>query len=204
MERLDDDQLDCLRELINVASGKATARIADIMGAFATMRPPLIALIDTHSFHGILRDACAPSEGCYLARQVFRGDVSGEVIFLLDNTSAANIAAYLEAQLDGDSNDNHDDVLLELSNIVTAAMMRELGAQMEAHVTLGEPDLQHFSAIPLAEAPATAHFDYVVKIETLIDFAEQHIRGRIFILTHSQCFDWIRCSLNRVLDELPH
>ncbi|MFP4074905.1 MAG: hypothetical protein ACLFQ1_05320 [Halochromatium sp.] len=203
MEGLNEDQLDCLGELINVASGKATARIADIMGAFATMRPPQIDLIDTYRFRGILRDACAPNEGCYLARQVFRGDVSGEAIFLLDHTSAANIAAYLEAQLDGDSNDDHD-VLLELSNIVTAAMMRELSRQIEARITLGEPDLQHLSVTPIAKPPATSRSDHIVKIETLIEFSEQHIRGRIFILTHSQCFDWIRCSLNRVLKGLPY
>lgn len=203
MEALDADQLDCLGEVINIASGKATARIADIMGAFATMCPPQIALIDTHSFRGILHEACAPNEGCYLARQVFRGDVSGEVIFLLDNTSAANIAAYLEAQLEENSNNDHD-VLLELSNIVTAAMMRELSVQMEAHITLGEPDLQHISFAPLDQPPTTSHFEHVVKIETLIEFAEQRIRGRIFILTHSQCFDWIRNSLDRVLNDLPH
>ncbi len=203
MEDLDEDQLDCLGELINVASGKATARIANIMGAFATMRPPRIALIDTQRFRDILRDACAPSEGCYLARQVFRGDVSGEVIFLLDQTSAANIATYLEAQLDGDNGDDHDDVLLELSNIVTAAMMRELSVQIEARVTLGEPDLQHLSVMSLSAPPQSSRFDQVIKIETLIEFAEQRIQGRIFIVTHSQCFEWIRCSLNRVLDDLP-
>ena len=203
MQQLDDDQIDCLGELINVAYGKATARLADIMGAFATMRPPQIAVIDRERFREILQQACVAATGCYLARQIFRGDVSGEVVFLLDERSAANITSYLQAQLGSDDADE-DDILLELGNIVTAAMMRELSSQMEARISLGEPELHRLSAQPADKNPASGAFDHVIKVETVIEFAEQQVRGRIFILTHGHCFEWIRQALDRVLNDLPH
>lgn len=203
MQQLNEDQIDCLGELINVAYGKATARVADIMGAFATMRPPQIAVIDRKRFRELLQQACALATSCYLARQIFMGDVSGEVVFLLDEASATNITAYLQAQLGSDDNDD-DDVLLELGNIVTAAMMNELCAQMEARVTLGEPELHRLSVLPESnQGSAPAAFDHVIKVETVIEFAEQQIHGRIFILTHGQCFEWIRRTLDRMLDDLP-
>lgn len=203
MQQLNEDQIDCLGELINVAYGKATARVADIMGAFATMRPPQIAVIDRERFRELLQQACSSATSCYLARQIFMGDVSGEVVFLLDEASATNITAYLQAQLGSDDSDD-DDVLLELGNIVTAAMMNELCSQMEARVTLGEPELHRLSELPeSSQGAAPAAFDHVIKIETEIEFAEQQIHGRIFILTHGQCFEWIRRTLDRMLDELP-
>ncbi|WP_462320656.1 hypothetical protein [Halochromatium sp.] len=203
MQQLNEDQIDCLGELINVAYGKATARLADIMGAFATMRPPQIAVIDRERFRQILEQACAAATSCYLARQIFRGDVSGEVVFLLDEISATNITNYLQAQL-GPNDTDQDDVLLELGNIVTAAMMRELSSQMEARISLGEPELHRLCAQPTDQATASGAFDHVIKIETVIEFAEQEIRGRIFILTHGHCFEWIREALDRVLNDLPH
>jgi chemotaxis protein CheC len=202
MQTLDDDQVDCLSELINVAYGKATARLADVMGAFATMRPPAIEVIDTARFRFILREACSANGSVYLARQAFRGDVSGEVVFVLDDSSAHNITRYLQAQL-GEQGTDDDDVLLELGNIVTASMMGELAAQMEARVHLSEPELQHLGIEPLSESPTATAFDHVIKIETTIAFNEQKIQGRVFVLTHSQCFEWIRDSLNRLLNELP-
>lgn len=203
MQQLNEDQIDCLGELINVAYGKATARLADIMGAFATMRPPQIAVIDRERFREILRQACSPTSSCYLARQIFRGDVSGEVVFLLDEISATNITDYLQTQLGPDDTDQ-DDVLLELGNIVTAAMMRELSLQMEAQISLGEPELNRLNAQSTDQSPASGAFDHVIKIETVIEFAEQQVRGRIFILTHGQCFEWIRQALDRVLNDLPN
>lgn len=203
MQQLNEDQIDCLSELINVAYGKATARVADIMGAFATMRPPQIAVIDRERFRELLQQACSSAPSCYLARQIFMGDVSGEVVFLLDEASATNITAYLQAQLGSDDSDD-DDVLLELGNIVTAAMMNELCAQMEARVTLGEPELHRISVLPeSSQGSVPAAFDHVIKVETVIEFAEQQIHGRIFILTHGQCFEWIRRTLDRRLDDLP-
>ncbi|NEX16550.1 MAG: hypothetical protein C1943_07975 [Halochromatium sp.] len=203
MQQLDEDQTDCLSELINVAYGKATARLADIMGAFATMRPPQIAVIDRERFRQILQQACLAARSCYLARQIFRGDVSGEVVFLLDEISATNITGYLQAQL-GPDNTDQDDVLLELGNIVTAAMMRELSLQMEAHITLGEPELHRLITEPTDQTTASGAFDHVIKVETVIEFAEQQVRGRIFILTHGHCFEWIRQALDRVLNDLPN
>jgi chemotaxis protein CheC len=203
MQQLNEDQIDCLGELINVAYGKATARVADIMSAFATMRPPAIAVIDRDHFRALLQQACSASSSCELARQIFRGDVSGEVVFLLDERSAINIATYLKAQLGSDDSSDDEDVLLELSNIVTAAMMSELCAQMGAQFTLGEPELHRLSILPESQDTADSAFDHVIKVETVIEFAEQQIRGRIFILTHGHCFEWIRRSLDRVLDELP-
>ncbi|MEA3639142.1 MAG: hypothetical protein VBE63_04275 [Lamprobacter sp.] len=204
MQQLGEDQIDCLGELINVAYGKATARVADIMGAFATMRPPQIAVIDRDHFRQLLQQACALSTSCYLARQSFMGDFSGEVVFLLDEASATNITAYLQSQLDSDDSDDAD-LLLELGNIVTAAMMNELCAQMDARVTLSEPELHRLSLLSDANRSASIGvFDHVIKIETLIEFAEQQIQGRIFILTHGQSFEWIRRTLNRMLDGLPN
>lgn len=203
MQQLDDDQIDCLGELINVAYGKATSRLADIMGAFATMRPPQIAVIDRERFREILQQACEAATACYLARQIFRGDVSGEVVFLLDERSAANITSYLQTQLGSDDADE-EDILLELGNIVTAAMMRELSSQMDARISLGEPELHRLSAQPTRKNPAYGAFDHVIKVETVIEFAEQQVRGRIFILTHGHCFEWIRQALDRVLNDLPH
>lgn len=202
MQQLDDDQIDCLGELINVAYGKATARLADIMGAFATMRPPQIAVIDRERFREILLQACRATASCYLARQIFRGDVSGEVVFLLDEISATNITRYLKAQL-GPNDSDQDDVLLELGNIVTAAMMRELSAQMGAQISLGEPELHCLTMQPTSENPASEAFDHVIKVETVIEFAEQQVHGRVFILTHGHCFEWIRQTLDRVLNDLP-
>lgn len=197
-----EDQLDCLGELINVAYGTATARLAEIMGAFATMRPPQIAVIDNAQFRGILQAACGDSGGCYLARQVFRGDVSGEVVFLLEQTSALNITSYLKGQLNEQAVED-DDVLLELSNIVTAAMMGDLSAQMGARLKLGEPELKQIGTTPMNTARTGAGFDQVIKVETVIEFAEQHIHGRLFVLTHGHCIEWIRRTLDRVLDALP-
>jgi chemotaxis protein CheY-P-specific phosphatase CheC len=108
----------------------------------------------------------------------------------------------LQAQLGEDSADD-DEVLLELGNIVTASMMSELAAQMEARINLCEPELQHLGLQALSARPTSPVFDHVIKIETIIAFNEQKIHGRVFVLTHSHCFEWIRHSLDRLLNELP-
>lgn len=194
--QLTEDEKDVLQELMNIAYGNATAVVAEMLDAFATLSIPKIQVMKTEEllqeFHTLKK------ESYFFATQAFVGEFSGESAFFIDNTSANNLSKHLELENENDL----DDAILELTNVLTSSLTTKLAQEMGAVVKFSLPNI---SKIPLDEIENNKTFqlyNQVIVIDTELNFKDQKINGEIFILTKDGSIEWLKIQLNTILEAL--
>ena len=193
---LSEDEKDVLQELMNVAYGNATAVVAEMLEAFATLSIPNIKVMKTTELLNEFKNLTG--ESYFFSTQAFVGEFSGESAFFIDNESAKNLSVHLELE----SEEDLDDAILELTNVLTSSLTTRLAQEMDTEVKFSIP---HISNIPLNEIEKSNTFqsyDQVIVIDTQLNFKDQKINGEIFILTKDGSIEWLKNRLNTILDAL--
>ena len=132
-----EEQRDCLQELINVAMGLASDKLARYLDTFVHLQVPAIALVDAAEFpqHFASR---YQQQSATLVSLGFFGDTGlrGETIMLyqLDNVGVI-------AQLLGYSDDatSEAEMLTDISSVLTTTFLNGLAEQLENSFSYAAP-----------------------------------------------------------------
>ena len=193
------EQKDVLQELINLSYGKATKAIAEILDAFATMRVPEVRVVTGEQLQDLLAANCN-NDACFLSVQLFRGTFEGETLFTLDEVSARNLVEHLKEPADDE--EAVKSAVAELTNIVTSSLIKELAGHLETDVYFNEPVLRLHDSGELRKSVLDCNYEHIIVINTVMEFAEQNIKGNVYILTHHTSFEWLKKALNAFFEKL--
>jgi chemotaxis protein CheC len=193
---LNDDEKDVLQELMNVAYGNATAVVADMLDAFASLSIPNIKVMKINELLATFAEL--KSTSYFFSTQAFSGEFDGESAFFINQESANNLAKHLELEDEADL----DDAILELTNVLTSSLTTKLAQEMDTEVSFSLPTI---SKVPLEEIGDVATFQnysQVIVIDTDLNFEDQKINGKIFILTKDESIQWLKIKINSILELL--
>ncbi len=193
---LTEDEKDVLQELINISYGSATAVIAEMLDAFASLSIPKIEIICTKEL--IARSKKLKMSSYFFSSQAFIGDFSGECAFFIDEKSANNLAKHLELE----DKEDLDDAILELTNVLTSSLITKLAQEVDAQVTYAPPNIFKFHLSEIGETSAIKNNSQVITIQTQLNFKDQKIHGEIFILTKDGSIQWLKKQLNNILESM--
>ena len=196
MYNMTEDERDVLQELMNVAYGSATAIIADMLEAFASLSIPNIQIMDTEELLNNFRSLKAKSY--FFSSQAFNGSFSGESAFFIDDASAQNLATHLELE----SSEDLDDAILEVTNVLTSTLVTKLAQEMETQVKFSLPNISKVPLEDIQEVQTFQSYSQVIVIDTQLNFEDQKINGEIFILTKDESIQWLKTKLNSILEQL--
>ena len=193
---LTEDEKDVLQELMNIAYGSATAVVADMLEAFASLSIPNIKIMTVSELLRTFYEL--KSSSYFFSSQAFSGEFNGESAFFINEESANNLAKHLELE----NREDLDDAILELTNVLTSSLTTKLAQEMETEVSFSLPNILK---IPLEEMEGVETFQLysqVIVIDTNLNFQDQKINGKIFILTKDASILWLKTKLNTILDQL--
>ena len=194
--QLTDDERDVLQELMNVAYGSATAVVAEMLDAFATLSIPKIEILQTKQ---LLEQFCTlKDESYFFSTQAFAGEFSGESAFFIDNESAQNLAKHLESESPEDLND----AILELTNVLTSSLTTKLAQEMHTQIKFSLPSISTLTLNQIEKTETFQQYKQVIVIDTQLNFEGQKINGEIFILTKDGSIEWLKIQLNNILEAL--
>jgi len=193
---LSEDEQDVLQELINVAYGNATAVVAEMLDAFATLGIPKINIMPTKQL--LEKFSHKKHASYFFATQAFIGEFSGETAFFINEESAYNLAKHLEL----DTKEDVDDAILELTNILTSSLTTHLAEEMDTQVSFALPNISKIPPNEIDEVKTFQQYSQVIVIETELNFKDQKINGEIFILTKDGSIQWLKQQLNKILEVL--
>jgi len=193
---LTEDEKDVLQELMNVAYGNATAVVAEMLDAFASLSIPHIKVMHTDELLATFSEL--KSESYFFSSQAFNGEFRGESAFFINQDSANNLAKHLEL----DNSEDLDDAILELTNVLTSTLTTKLSQEMDTEVSFSLPSLSKIPLGEISETPAFQHYSQVIVIDTDLNFQDQQIHGKIFILTKDESIQWLKTKLNSILELL--
>ena len=193
---LTEDEQDVLQELMNIAYGDATAIVAEMLDAYATLSIPNIRIIETSTLLQEMKGL--KGDSYFFSSQAFNGMFSGESAFFIDTKSANNLANHLELQ----NTEDLDDAILELTNVLTSTLTTRLAKEMNTEIKFSLPSISKLPHDEIQTNKTLQEYSQVIVIDTELNFEDQQINGEIFILTKDGSIEWLKNQLNIILEAL--
>lgn len=138
--RLTDAQRDCYQEITNVAMGQAADRLARLLDVYVVLPIPKVNLIEASELHMALQDARG-DDGLSAVCQGFIGSgIAGEALLLFNDTSVQDLASLLNYQ--GQRSPwTTEELLMDISSLLTGACINGLGDQLGIHFNQSHPEI---------------------------------------------------------------
>jgi len=141
---LTDRQRDSLKELINIAFGKAVSSLSELTGYRIIIDVPKI---DIYSIDEIIPHIEGlVTEEVATVHQIFTGRLAGDAFLLLDQNGAKALTSLLIDEQVETIDVSVKEVLIELGNIILNACLGTFGNMLNVHITFSVPRL-HLSAL---------------------------------------------------------
>lgn len=198
---LDEDQRDCLQELMNISYGCATAAIAQIIDKFATLNIPSIKTITSNEFEEYFAKKFEKYDTYFVTNQKTDGKLAGENLFIMDETSVTNLAHEFDLEEDEIDDDELKDVILEIANIISSTTLSKLADLIEASVTFLPPSVRKLCSTDTLDERFKTEYKHVIIISTEIKFEDQNIFGELIIMSKEDSIVFLKDSLDKVLEE---
>ena len=130
---------DALREVTNVAMGRAAALLAKVLKVFVQLPLPQVNIFEVSELHMTLLDA-QRGERFSAVCQGFIGDgIAGEALLLFHDAEVSAMANLLEWQ-PRDDNETAE-MLLDLASILIGACLSGISEQIDVRFSQGHPQL---------------------------------------------------------------
>lgn len=198
---LNEDERDCLQELMNISYGAATSAVAEVINQFATLNIPIIKTANTSEFKDYFEEKFSHDVNYYVANQPIDGKLSGENMFIMDETSTKNLAKEFGLE-DHDMDENElKDVILEITNIISATTTSKFAELLEATVTFSPPSVKMLYSTDNIEDRYETQYKHVIIISTDLKFEAQEIHGELIIMSKDESILFIKEALNKLIEE---
>ena len=132
---------DVLREIGNIGAGNATTALATMIGTKVDMRVPKVGLMEFKEIGAEMGGEETIMAGIY---QQIRGDISGSIMFLLEEKSARVLVSKLRGVESNSSepfNEMEISALQEIGNIITGSYLSSLSTLTNMTIDASVPSL---------------------------------------------------------------
>ena len=156
LDHVDNLYFDVLREIGNIGAGNAATSLAQMLQTKVDMKVPRVELLDFNQIGDAIGGDDQIMAGIYLLVQ---GDISGSIMFLLEQQSAQNLVSKLMGGMpvtdeEGQVSEMGQSALKEIGNIITGAYLNSLSAMTNLTITESIPDLTIDMAGAILSVPA--------------------------------------------------
>lgn len=196
-----EDHIDVLKELINIAIGAATANIAELLHAFGTMHIPEVSIESASNLKKCIEQTIGTEDKNYVTKQLFNGKFGGENLFVISETSAINLGKHLYESREYDEADMLDAVI-ELTNILSATIVGKLTEGLETQIQFFVPTTELVIGPNIIHKEDLEHYSKVIIISTVMEFEDQNISGKIYIMTKDESIASLQELIDRKLEAL--
>lgn len=144
--QLDDDLRDALREVTNVAMGRAADLLARLLNTYVVLPIPVVNLLERSELNMALSSVRDVSSVSIVCQGFFGARISGEALLIFNDTSFADIAAL--SNYSGELTPEVElELLMDIANILIGACLKGLAEQLDVAFSQGQPVLlgQHLS-----------------------------------------------------------
>lgn len=199
---LNEDERDCLQELMNIAYGEATAAISKIIDKFATLNIPIINTVTSEGLLEHLNEKIVENGTYFIANQLIHGNISGENLFIIDEKSSYNLTKEFGLEDDEIDDDEIKDVVLEITNIISSVTSGKLASLIDANISFSSPNIKRVTNIKDFNDGFDKSYENIIIISTELNFEDEHIKGELIILSKNESSEYLRESISQFLEDL--
>ncbi len=197
LDNMDGVYFDVLKEIGNIGAGNATTALAQMLDTKVDMKVPKVALLEFSEVGEAIGGEEQIMIGIY---QVVEGDVSGSIMFLLEERSARILVSKLmgvgETET-GAFSEMEISALKEIGNIITGSYLSSLSMLTNLKIISSIPDISIDMAGAILSVPAIEFGtvgDKILLIQTAFSDDVQ-IDGYFILVPDLESYDKILSSL---------
>jgi chemotaxis protein CheC len=176
------DDLDAIRELINIGVGRAAGMLNDITGCSIILRVPSIQIVDLASLaRETGGDRNAPLSTVSLN---FHGPMAGLAALVFPPESAAQLVILMTRE-SGESREMDAmriETLKEVGNIIINAVMGSIANVLKQHLNYSLPNYQELGVCSLARSLDARVDDRVVLANAHFRIEDTPVEGNILLI----------------------
>lgn len=197
---LDEDQLDCLQELINVAMGQASDQLARYLDTFVFLKVPNIDLVNAQDFY---KSLTSDQQSTAVVSQGFFGyeGIRGEALLVYQHKDSEHIADLLGYEPDELSDEEQ---LLDISSILTTTFLNVFASQIENQLSYNAPKLLTSEQDSMSEYLDHLSFswDIALKVNITYQVTDYSFNCDMILLIPESAIVNIKTVIDRILEAL--
>jgi chemotaxis protein CheC len=197
---IDDDDIDGLRELINIGVGRAAGLLNDMTGYTIRLNVPLVRIIrltDISPGKGIIG-----LDKLSTVSLQFKGALSGLTALVFPPESAAALVLLLSGEESSSRNEMDAlriETLKEVGNIIINAVMGSIANVLHKHLTYALPTYQEITIPALTHSGvAGTGAEWVVLANTHFLIENTSIEGNIMLVLEVGSLDMLIDSIRKM------
>lgn len=201
------EEIDILQEVMNIAFGKASAELAEVIDITVVLSVPEVKLIHSDHLCDYVMDHLSFADNLSLVLQDFFGRIKGAVLLGFPSGAENTILRLMEGDdLIADQQDRATilgrEAILEIGNILIGACIGKLSELLQDYVTYSPPRLVVEDYRKLVGSELLANAESVgITMKTMFSFEEElSVTGYLFILTDESALAWLKDALHAYLD----
>lgn len=198
MDGLTSEQLDAVRELINIGVGRAAAILNQMTQVHVTLHVPVVHVLRHCDLKVYLPEL---EESTVAGVQIgFRGPFSGTAALVFPPASASNLVATLtgDEALDEDLDALRIGTLTEVGNIVINGVLGTISNMLRQSVKYSVPTFYEGDADHLLAAERVVHDGTVLLARISFDLEQLLVRGNIVFLFEVGSFEAIAQAIDAI------
>ncbi|MEC4677675.1 MAG: chemotaxis protein CheC [Nitrospirota bacterium] len=193
------EQLDALKEMINIGVGRAGGILNDLLHARVTLKIPMLRILSPEEVAaGLETNQGEPVSSVQLR---FKGPFSGRAKLIFPKESASKLVSIVMGQEDfGDDLDSiRSGVLMEMGNIVINSVMGSIANILSERLSYSTPC---YSEGMSSDSPATSDAsvkETILLAQTRFNIEKHHIEGDVALVFDFESFGVLLSAIDQIL-----
>lgn len=203
---LSDLEKDALKEVINIALGRAAVELFEIINLYVFMNIPDLEVLKPNELVAYIQQEVNPGAGFNLVEQYFIGKTKGIAYLMLPSKSGQQILSLLGAEQSEVNAYGLDlleqEALMEIGNIVIGVCVSRISELMGDVVSYLPPRI--INGNTYEQALPEGLFDgehYVIILKTVFHFEGKNIEGYMFLINSYDSIVWLKKSIKHFIDQ---
>jgi len=196
---LNEDQQDCLQELINVAMGQASDQLARYLDTFVFLTVPNIELVNGHGLSSTLE---SNADSTAVVSQGFFGyeGIRGEALLVYQHKDSDRIADLLGYEPDELS---VEEQLIDISSILTTTFLNVFASQIENQMSYSAPKLLAHTQDTVSDYIKQVSFDWEMALKVNINYqvTDYSFNCEMILLIPAAAIENIKMVIDRILED---
>ncbi len=195
---LNEDQQDCLQELINVAMGSASDQLARYLDTFVYLKVPNIEQVTAETLTASLHEDNAPVS---VVSQGFFGyeGIRGEALLIYqpqDSDKLADLLGYEPDEL------SDEEQIIDLSSILTTTFLNVFARQIENQMSYSAPRLLSGDNNTIAAhiKQLSFNWDMALKVRITYQVTDYSFNCEMVLLIPETAIQNIQTVIDRILE----
>lgn len=204
---ISNEELDILQEIMNIAFGKATAELAEMIDIRVKLSVPYAKVIYTAELPQYIQAEIKDYGDISIVEQRFWGEFKGFALLIFPAGSGKELITLLTGdEIDVFVSDPVDELekgtLMEVGNILIGACIGKIAELLNDELAYSPP-IVHVGNNVQDVLPKTilSSYDLTIALRTSFNFEKKDVFGFLFVLTSHESMNWLKKSLSDFMEQ---